>query len=145
MMENSNYTIKSLSVGQTASIEVVLTQAHIDTFSQLSGDLHPLHSDKDYAQRAGFKNVIAHGALLSGLSSRLIGMYLPGLHSLVLTHKAEYLQPVFPNDKLTLTASVTRIRKSLAIVVVTVLIINQNDQKVSEIEYTVKIREDSGV
>ncbi|MBO0906501.1 MaoC/PaaZ C-terminal domain-containing protein [Jiella sonneratiae] len=52
-----------------------ITEADIIDFARLTRDRHPLHCDADYARRAGFPGLIAHGlfglSLMEGLKSEL--------------------------------------------------------------------------
>lgn len=53
----------------------LITEADIADFCRLTRDHHPLHTDVDYAQGAGFPGIIAHGlyglALMEGLKTEL--------------------------------------------------------------------------
>ncbi|WP_335949333.1 MaoC family dehydratase [Salipiger bermudensis] len=52
-----------------------ITVADIADFCRLTRDFHPLHTDADYAKKAGFPGIIAHGlyglALMEGLKTEL--------------------------------------------------------------------------
>ena len=91
----------------------------------------------------GFQDIIAHGVLLTSFSSKLIGMHLPGLHSILLAQNAEYLKPAFPGDVLTFVGTLSKIRKSLRIVTVDVQVSNQRNELISSMKFTVKLREES--
>jgi len=122
---------------------VKLTEEQIESFAKLTGDFHPLHVDKSYATRNGFRDVLAHGALITSFSSRLIGMELPGLRSIVLSQDSKYLKPTYPGDELTFSGVVSKVRKSLSVVIVTITVVNQDDEEVGLIEFTVKVRGES--
>ena len=44
-----------------------LTDAHFLMFSAVSGDVHPIHYDVEYAKNTAFGAPVAHGLLLTGL------------------------------------------------------------------------------
>jgi len=44
-----------------------LTDAHFLMFSAVSGDVHPIHYDVEYAKETQFDAPVAHGLLLAGL------------------------------------------------------------------------------
>ena len=44
-----------------------LTDAHFLMFSAITGDVHPIHYDIEYARKTIFGAPVAHGLLLSGL------------------------------------------------------------------------------
>ncbi|MCC6532586.1 MAG: MaoC family dehydratase N-terminal domain-containing protein [Burkholderiales bacterium] len=46
-----------------------LTDAHFLLFSAVTGDVHPIHYDVEYAKRTRFSRPIAHGLLLNSLSA----------------------------------------------------------------------------
>jgi acyl dehydratase len=139
-MKPYKFNLDDLHVDLSSTFRVTITEEHIKKFSELTGDYHPLHTNKSYAKEQGFMNVIAHGALITSMSSKLIGMDLPGLQSIVLSQKSEYIKPVFPGDELTFTGVVSKIRKPLSIVLVKINVFNQKNDEVSVIEYMVKIR-----
>jgi len=56
-----NYPLHELSVGRTASYRKTLTQDDVILFAACSGDLNPLHLDKDYAATTPFGEPIGHG------------------------------------------------------------------------------------
>jgi len=142
-MLTSNLNIDDLKPGLSRSFTVKLTVEQIESFAKLTGDFHPLHMDHAYAIRSGFKDVLAHGALITSLSSRLIGMELPGLRSIVLSQESKYFKPTYPGDELTFNGVVSKLRKSLSIVIITITVVNQDDEEVSLIEFTVKLRGES--
>ena len=45
-----------------------LTDAHFLFFSALTGDVHPIHYDAEYAKSTRFGKPLAHGLLLSSLT-----------------------------------------------------------------------------
>jgi len=48
-----------------------ITQADIDGFARLSGDLNPLHTDEQFAAGTVFRSRIAHGLLIQSVASGL--------------------------------------------------------------------------
>ncbi len=46
-----------------------LTDAHFLFFSALTGDVHPIHYDAEYAKSTRFGKPLAHGLLLSSLTA----------------------------------------------------------------------------
>jgi 3-hydroxybutyryl-CoA dehydratase len=139
-MESISLQLDDLYVGQTTTHTVLVTEESIRSFAALTGDFHPLHTDKAYAVRHGFQDIIAHGVLLTSFSSKVIGMDLPGLRSILLAQNAEYLKPAFPDDVLTFVGTLSKIRRSLGIVTVDVQVSNQRNELVSRLEFTVKLR-----
>lgn len=46
-----------------------LTDAHFVMFSGVTGDVHPIHYDIEYAKRTRFGRPVAHGLLLASLTA----------------------------------------------------------------------------
>jgi NAD(P)-dependent dehydrogenase (short-subunit alcohol dehydrogenase family) len=65
-------------------------------FARLSGDWNPLHTRADYAGRTPFGRPVLHGAYLSGLLSRMAGMFLPGEKCLLHGISLRFIAPVQP-------------------------------------------------
>ena len=142
MANQSRYLdFSDLYVGQTTTHSVVIDEALIQVFANLTGDHHPLHSDRVYAVAHGFPDILAHGVLLTSLSSKLIGMDLPGVRTILLGQTAEYIKPVFPRDVLSFEATISHLKRSLRLVTIEIKVTNQRNEVVSRQEFRVKLRE----
>lgn len=103
----------SIAVDEKASVSRTIRAEDIETFRVLSGnDQSPIHTDSTYAQAHGFKEPMAYGAMLGALLSELVGMQLPGRHSMCVTQSFEFKKPFYADDTLILTGVVTS--KSIA-------------------------------
>lgn len=70
---------------------------------RLCGDRHPLHSDPDYARRAGFPRPILHGMCTYGITCRgILQTYADYDPTAFKRHAARFSAPVFPGDIVTL-------------------------------------------
>ena len=86
-------TIEDIYIGQKSSFDVIITKKTINSFSKLTGDYSPLHTDEEFARRTPFRSRIAQGFLAFSYASALVGMYLPGENATILNHNAKYLKP----------------------------------------------------
>ena len=68
-----NVTYDELAIGQSARLVRVLTQADIQAFALVSGDVNPAHVDPAYAEGTRFHGVIAHGMWGGALISSVLG------------------------------------------------------------------------
>ena len=102
-------TIEELSVGDTASVTKRITQADIDVFARISGDDNPAHVDAEWAAASRLGGRVAHGMLTAGLISAVLGTLLPGPGSIYMSQTLRWVAPVWPDDLLTATATVTEI------------------------------------
>jgi 3-hydroxybutyryl-CoA dehydratase len=89
-----------LQVGLTDGFEASFSAADVDAFAALCGDYNGLHLRDDAAQAAGFPGRVVHGMLASSLYSRLVGMHLPGEHSVLQQLEVKFRQPAFIGDRL---------------------------------------------
>lgn len=116
--------------GDTAAVTRTITQADIERFADLSGDRNPIHLDQKYAAGTRFQGCIAHGMLTSSLISNVIGNHLPGLGSIYLGQKLQFVAPVFPGDTITARATVTSVRPDKLIVTLETVCANQRGELV---------------
>ena len=81
-----------------ASVSKTISNTAIEKFCVDTGDFHPLHSDLKYCKNNGFRDIVAHGMLVSSYTSMIVGMFLPGENALVFAQNFEYFKPVFAGD-----------------------------------------------
>lgn len=71
---------------------------------RLSGDRNPLHSDPDFARRAGFLKPILHGMCTYGLTCRaVLQTYADYDPSAFRRHRVRFSAPVYPSDIITVS------------------------------------------
>lgn len=100
MTKAADLCFEDLHVGMVRSFAHAFTDAEIDTFGQLSGDLSPLHTSDAYsADQTCYRKRLVHGMHLAALTSGLIGMRLPGMRSVCLSQSFDFKQPVYAGDE----------------------------------------------
>ena len=78
-----------------------LTDAHFLFFSALTGDVHPIHYDAEYARNTRFGRPLAHGLLLSALTALGASTARERLHGFVfLEQGCRFLKPAMVGDTL---------------------------------------------
>lgn len=87
-----------LVVGQSAERTFEITDGAIRAFAAVSGDANPVHLDEAYAARTIFKTRVAHGMLLGGHISAVLGDQLPGPGVIYQGQTLEFLKPVRIGD-----------------------------------------------
>lgn len=80
---------EDIQVGDDASFAKTITESDILGFAGITGDFNPIHIDAEYAKESMFKERIAHGMLVSGLISAVLGTQLPGPNSIYLGQEGE--------------------------------------------------------
>lgn len=106
MSEAIEREFDSLSVGEVASFEIVVSDDDVQTFASLSGDYNPLHTDDAYAKNTPFGQKVVHGMFLGALVSRLVGMQLPGKQALLMKESLEFKKPVHVGDIITVEGTI---------------------------------------
>lgn len=87
---------EDLVVGAHHTEKRLVTYDMIAAFAKVTGDTNPLHVDYHAARAAGFENCIAHGQLMLGLVSKVLGMDFPvGPGTIYVSSHADFRRPVF--------------------------------------------------
>lgn len=123
-------------VGDSASIEVVITDEMVRKFAEISGDRNPVHLDDDFAATTRFKKRIAHGMLVGSVLSRLAGMEVPGPGTIVMSQETRYKAPCYIDDKVTGEIRIVNVREDKPIVKAAYTIKNQDGVTLIEGETT---------
>ncbi len=97
-------TIQEINVGDGASFAKTVSETDIYLYAGITGDFNPVHIDECHASQTVFKTRIAHGMLVAGLISTVLGTRFPGPGTIYLRQELSFLAPVRIGD--TITASV---------------------------------------
>jgi 3-hydroxybutyryl-CoA dehydratase len=120
-------SIDQLTVGDTDQFSKTISESDIYMFAGITGDLNPAHVNEEYAKNTFFKGRIAHGLLLGGLISTVIGTRLPGPGTIYLKQTLNFLAPVRINDTITAKVEVAEIIKEKNKVGLKTTCVNQKD------------------
>ena len=126
----NNYTFDELTVGMTESFKVLITEAMLDAFKGITGDVNPLHNDEEFAKAKGHPGRVAYGMLTASFLSTLAGVYIPGERSLIQQVETKFAKPVYIGDELTVTGEITELVESVQRLELKVTITNQDGKKV---------------
>lgn len=94
-----------------------ITDALIQATATLTGDWNPVHVDEAAARELGESRTVAHGVILLGLVSRLIGTQLPGPGSIWFANDVEFVAPVHAGDEVEVHVRVARVSVATNVVV----------------------------
>ena len=94
-------------IGEEATLTRIVSDDDIKTFARVSGDDNPVHMNDAYARGSMFGGRIAHGMLVAGLISAVLGTILPGPGAIYMSQQLRFLAPVRPGDQVTARAVVT--------------------------------------
>ncbi len=123
---------REIFIGQTASMRRTITEADIVLFAAITGDQNPAHTDELAAQESRFGRRIAHGMLAAGLISAVLGMRLPGPGTIYLKQTLSFRKPIYINDTVTTSVTVTNLRDDKPLVTLATAVTNQDGEVVVE-------------
>lgn len=101
-----SYCFEDLNIGMNAEYRRIIVQEDVKVFSEISGDINPLHLDKSFASRTMFKSRIVHGMYTASMISAVIGTLLPGPGCIYLSQNLQFLKPVRTGDEVIATVTV---------------------------------------
>jgi 3-hydroxybutyryl-CoA dehydratase len=87
-----------------------VTEADVVAFASLTGDFHPLHTDKVWAARGPFGERIAHGLLVVGMAVGLAPLDPSRVLALRRVGEAVFKRPVRLGDTVTLSGRITDLK-----------------------------------
>ena len=118
MSQLSNFTFDEITIGQSAEYSKAVTEADIQMFAAVSGDVNPLHLDPEFAAGTRFGERIAHGMLTASFISAALAMELPGPGCIFMEQSLKFRLPVKIGDVITVKLTVTEMqarRKTLTL------------------------------
>ncbi len=97
---------ESLQVGESTTIERLITDADVAIFAMITGLGHPLYLDAPYAATTRFGRQLVPHALLAALLEVMLAGVFTGLRGLPQNHTAEYLAPAYVDETVTLVCHI---------------------------------------
>ena len=102
----TNKTFNEIQIGDSASMQRVLTKQDIDLFGFLSGDMNPTHFSDEFAQMLLERHkLVGHSMWGGALISSLLGNELPGPGTVYQSQHFEFHNAVELGDTLTITVT----------------------------------------
>src|SRR5512135_3180312 len=94
-------TIDDFHVGQHATFVKTFTDADVQRFIEITGDLNPLHVDDAFAAGTRFGRRVIHGMLTASILSTMVGMFIPGTGAIYRSQTLRFLRPVHIGETVT--------------------------------------------
>jgi 3-hydroxybutyryl-CoA dehydratase len=94
------------SVGQTCTYSQLVDDKLVRGYADLTGDHNKIHVDDVFAKKTKFGQRIAHGGILFGMISKVLGGQMPGLGTVYLSQLVNFKAPVFINDTVTVVCTI---------------------------------------
>ncbi|MBK7393255.1 MAG: MaoC family dehydratase [Chloracidobacterium sp.] len=117
-----------IKIGDKFSKTRVVTDELIRAFAEVSGDYNPIHLDEEFAKTTRFGRRIAHGMLSGAFISAVLGYEFEARKIVYLSQTMRFVAPVFIDDTITTTGTVTNIREEKGIVTLETVCTNQNGE-----------------
>jgi 3-hydroxybutyryl-CoA dehydratase len=108
-MVQGSKTINELRIGDKASLQRTVSSFDVYTLAEISGDINPLHVNKEFASKSLFRERVAHGFLTSALISAVIGTQLPGPGTIYVSQNLVFVAPVKIGDTIEAEVEVVNI------------------------------------
>ena len=128
-----------VKIGDKFSTRRHVTDELVRRFADVSGDRNPIHLDDEFAKTTRFGRRIAHGMLSGALISAVLGYEFKERRIVYLSQTLKFKAPVYIDDLVTTTATVTNIREDKGIVTLETVCTNENGDLLVEGEAAVMI------
>ncbi|MFW2365057.1 MAG: MaoC family dehydratase [Desulforhopalus sp.] len=119
-------TIAEINIDESAEFSKTIAEADIYLFAGVTGDFNPAHINEEYAKETFFKGRIAHGMLLAGFVSGVIGCQLPGPGSIYIKQDLKFRAPARAGDTVTAKVTVVEVIEERNRVILQTTCINQD-------------------
>lgn len=94
-------TFDEIKIGDFAEISRTISESDVYLYAGITGDFNPAHINEEWAKSTKFEKRIAHGTLVCGLISNVLGNCLPGNGTIYISQSVEFLAPVYFGDTIT--------------------------------------------
>ncbi len=98
-----------MKIGDAAQTIKCYKKELVIGFSQLTGDINPIHIDSEYAAKTIFKKPIVHGMLVASQISELLANNFPGPGTIYLSQSLNFIKPVYYDDEIKCVVEVMEI------------------------------------
>jgi len=130
--------IDQLNIGDKASFSKTLSESDVYLFAGITGDFNPAHVNEQEARKSLFEGRVAHGMLVAGFLSTVVGMQLPGPGSILVRQELKFLAPARIGDTVNAEVEVLEIHPRRNMVILGAIVTNQDGRKVIQGKAVVK-------
>ena len=127
----ANKMFDEIEIGDTASMERILTKRDVDMFAVISGDMNPTHLSDEYARMLLERQKVAGHSMWGGsLISSLLGNELPGPGTVYRSQQFDFHGAVELGDCITVTVTAKEKLPDGKTVRLDCLAVNQRNEKI---------------
>jgi 3-hydroxybutyryl-CoA dehydratase len=95
------------AVGDKHIYNQIVDDKLVRAYANVTGDHNRIHVDEAFAETTIFGQRIAHGGILFGMISKVLGDDMPGIGTIYLSQLVNFHAPVFINDTVSLELTIT--------------------------------------
>jgi acyl dehydratase len=95
------------AVGDAYLYHQLVDDKLVRAYADVTGDHNKIHVDDAFARTTIFGQRIAHGGILFGMISKVLGDDMPGIGTIYLSQLVNFHAPVFINDTVSLELTIT--------------------------------------
>ena len=126
-----------IKVGDSDSISKTISESDIYLYAGITGDFNPVHVNEEFGRNSMFGSRIAHGMMVAGMISAVLGTKLPGVNTIYLGQELSFKAPVRIGDTVTATCEVIEKRDAKKIIVLKTTVSDSKGNTVVEGKATI--------
>jgi len=126
-----------IKIGDSDSISKTISESDIYLYAGITGDFNPVHVNEEFGKNSMFGSRVAHGMMVAGLISAVLGTKLPGVDTVYLGQELSFKAPVRIGDTVTATCEVIEKRDAKKIIVLRTTVSDSKGNTVIEGKATI--------
>jgi 3-hydroxybutyryl-CoA dehydratase len=95
--------------GQSFTTTLKVDDKLVHAYADVTGDHNPVHLNDAFAAQTPFGRRIAHGGILFGLVSKVLGTDLPGVGTIFLSQTINFKAPVYIDETVKLVVTLAEL------------------------------------
>ncbi len=115
-------------VGDKYEKKYIIQEADGMAYAEVSGDYNPIHLDEETASKTRFGRKIAHGMLVGGYISSIIGNDFPGNGSVYMSQNLSFRAPVFYGEAIKIIVEISEIIKEKNRIILSTKCLDSHDK-----------------
>jgi 3-hydroxybutyryl-CoA dehydratase len=134
--------MEALEIGNVERMSKTISEADVYAFAGITGDFYGVHVDEEFAKKTRYGTRIAHGALLVGFISTVMGKIaaqIPPPGGVSYRYDVKFVAPVKFGDTVTTELKIVEKNMERSEIISQVLSTNQRGEKVLEGKTTLKV------
>lgn len=123
-------SIDDLSVNMEVIRTFVFDAKDLQAFTELTGDNAPIHHDREFAIKQGYRDCVIFGFQVASRFSGMLGMELPGPYTVLHSASWQMVKPAYAGERLEYHVKVRQITKAVGAVTLDMLVRNERGETV---------------